>query len=131
MTQTILDVRGIGPAIQTVLAKQGFVTLDDLANTTVKMLIVTPGISEIKATQVIADARNIIATGSVGKNLNSTKMKDNVKDKKSKKNKKDKKDKKDKKEKKDKKGKLSPSPTYQFLLLFLAHGLQFIFRQEK
>ncbi len=101
MTQTILDVRGIGPAMQIALAKHGFVTVADLANTTVALLAVTPGITEKKATQIIADAGNLGMTVVSEENVAVTKNKD--KDKKTDKNaKKDKKDKKNKKNKKDK-----------------------------
>jgi len=103
MTQSILDVRGIGPAMQIVLAKQGFKTIVDLANTTVELLAVTPGISETKAAQVIADARNLLATDIPDENLTSTKTKNKDKDKDKKSTKKSKKDK--KKEKKRKKEK--------------------------
>ena len=103
MTQTILDVRGIGPAMQIALAKHGFVTVADLANTTVALLAVTPGITEKKATQIIADAGNLGMTVVSEENVVVTKNKDKDKDKKTDKNaKKDKKDKKDKNKKKDK-----------------------------
>lgn len=100
MTQTIIDIRGIGPALQISLAKHGFVTVDDLAKTTVERLIVTPGISEIKATQVIADARNLLAIIVPSDNVMNTKKKNKAKDKKSaKKSKKDKNNEKKGKEK--------------------------------
>jgi nucleotidyltransferase/DNA polymerase involved in DNA repair len=104
MTQSILDVRGIGPAMQVVLAKNGFKTIKDLASTTVEQLIVTPGISELKATQVINDARNLLAPIIPDEKAAKVKTKDKKKSKKSKAENKDKKDKnKDKKKKKAKK----------------------------
>lgn len=107
MTQSILDVRGIGPAMQIVLKKNGFKTIDDLASTTVEQLALTPGFSELKATQVINDARNIVASINPDEKPVKVKLKDKKKSKKAKaehKNKdKDKKKKKAKDETKDKK----------------------------
>jgi nucleotidyltransferase/DNA polymerase involved in DNA repair len=118
MAQSILDVRGIGPAMQVTLAKNGFKTIEDLASTSVEQLSVTPGISELKATQVINDARNLLAPiipdekaakvktkdkkkSKKAEDKNKKKAKDETKDKK--KNKKKNKDKKSKKSKKSKK----------------------------
>ena len=102
MTQTVLDIRGIGPAMQIVLAKHGFVSVADLANSTVDKLIITPGISEIKAKQVIVDAAKLIA--SLLPAVKSTKTTTKAKNKTKKTNKKAKQDKiKDKKGNKDKK----------------------------
>jgi len=107
MTQSILDVRGIGPAMQIVLAKQGVKTIEDLASTTVELLALTPGISELKATQVINDARKLVASIIPDENVTSTTKKAKTKVKKSaEKSKKDKsKDKKNKKGKDKKKDK--------------------------
>ena len=109
MTQSILDVRGIGPATQATLAKNGFKTIHDLASTTVEILVLTPGINELKAAQVIAHARELI----VGEIPADKPAKDKVKkikeskdSKKSKKKDKDK-TKKDKKKDDDKKKKKS------------------------
>jgi len=99
MTQSILHIRGIGPAMQVTLAKNGFKTIEDLANTTVELLIVTPGFSELKASQVINDARNLLE--SVIPNEKLTKVKAKDKDKKKKKAKDETKD--TKKSKKSKK----------------------------
>lgn len=105
MTQTILDVHGIGPAMQTALAKHGFLSVADLTKTTVDKLIITPGISEIKAQQVIADATKLFAsdiahvksTNKTTKNKSKKTAKkikqEKIKDKKSKKGKDKKKDK--------------------------------------
>ncbi|MDO7597718.1 MAG: helix-hairpin-helix domain-containing protein, partial [Pseudomonadota bacterium] len=99
MTQSILHIRGIGPAMQVTLAKNGFKTIEDLANTTVELLIVTPGFSELKASQVINDARNLLESVIPNEKLTKVKAKDKKKSKKAKhKNKKDK----DKKKKKAK-----------------------------
>ncbi len=106
MTQTVLDIRGIGPAMQIVLAKHGFVSVADLANSTVDKLIVTPGISEIKAKQVIVDAAKLIASllSAVKSTKTTTKAKNKTKKTNKKTNKKAKQDKiKDKKGNKDKK----------------------------
>ncbi|MFT6909557.1 MAG: transcription termination factor NusA [Oleiphilaceae bacterium] len=100
MTQSILHVRGIGPAMQVTLAKNGFKTIEDLANTTVELLIVIPGFSELKATQVINDARNLLVSIIPNEKLTNVKAKDKKKSKKSKhKNNKDKDKKKSKKSK--------------------------------
>jgi nucleotidyltransferase/DNA polymerase involved in DNA repair len=100
MTQSILDVRGIGPAMQATLAKNGFKTIDDLASTTVEQLSVTPGISELKATQVINDARNLLSPIIPDDKAAKVKTKDKKKSKKTKHKNKDK----DKKKKKAKDG---------------------------
>ncbi len=107
MTQSILDVRGIGPAMQVVLAKNGFKTIEDLANTSVEQLVVIPGFSELKATQVINDARNLVASVIPKEKLTKIKSKDKKKSKKAKDKDKKKKKAKDKtkKSKKSKKSK--------------------------
>ena len=106
MTQSINDVRGIGPAMQVALAKNGFKTIADLANTTVEQLIVVRGLSTLKATQVINDARNLLASVIPNEKITNVKpkaSKDKKKSKKAKPKNKDK-DKQDKK-KKNKKAK--------------------------
>jgi len=113
MTQSILDVRGIGPATQVTLAKNGFKTIHDLASTTVEILVLIPGFNELKAAQVIAHARELVvgeipADKPVKDKVKKIKeSKDSKKSKKKDKNKtkKDKKKDDDKKKKKSKKKK--------------------------
>jgi nucleotidyltransferase/DNA polymerase involved in DNA repair len=62
MTLSILDVHGIGQATSVVLAEYGFKTAEDLAKTTIVQLAATPGFSETRATQVIKDARSLVAS---------------------------------------------------------------------
>ena len=121
MTLSILDVHGIGQATSVVLAENGFKTVGDLANATITQLVATPGFSEIRAAQVINDARSLVASAdqvdtpakvkSPAKDIKPTKsakQPKKVKDKKKKKDSKKKKDQtKDKKEKKKKSKKKS------------------------
>ena len=105
MTQSINDVRGIGPAMQVALAKNGFKTIAGLANTTVEQLIVVRGFSTLKAAQVINDARNLLASDITNVKITNVKPKASKDKKKSKKAKPKNKDKDKDKDKQDKKKK--------------------------
>ena len=114
MAQSILDVKGIGKVTSAILAKSGFKTANDLANTSVEKLAALPGFSETRAMQVIKNANDLITPVSKEKALTTlvpkakekaaslliTKVKKPAKDKK----KKDKKDKSKSKEKDKNKG---------------------------
>jgi len=63
MSKTILEVRGIGPSTVTLLAENGIVTAEDLAGKTVSQVAAIKGFSEIRATQVISAAKELIAAG--------------------------------------------------------------------
>lgn len=107
MTLSIIDVHGIGQATSVILAENGFKTVHDLANASIAQLAATPGFSETRATQVINDARSLVASSelvdspakvqSQGKDKKPTKSSKKPKKVKNKKNKK-----KDSKENKDK-----------------------------
>jgi transcription termination factor NusA len=60
MAQSILDVKGIGKVTSAILAKSGFKTANDLANTSVEKLAALPGFSETRAMQVIKNANDLI-----------------------------------------------------------------------
>ena len=62
MTLSIINVHGIGQATSVVLAEYGFKTADDLAKASIVQLAMTPGFSETRATQVINDARSLVAS---------------------------------------------------------------------
>ena len=114
MAQSILDVKGIGKVTSAILAKSGFKTANDLANTSVEKLAALPGFSETRAIQAIKNANDLITPVSKEKALTTlvpkakekaaslliTKVKKPAKDKK----KKDKKDKSKSKEKDKNKG---------------------------
>lgn len=116
MAQSILDVKGIGKVTSAILAKSGFKTANDLANTSVEKLAALPGFSETRAMQVIKNANDLITPISKEKALTTlvpkakekaaslliTKVKKPAKDKK-------KKDKKDKSKSKSKDKNKGPS----------------------
>lgn len=61
MSKTILEVRGIGPTTVTLLSENGIVTAEDLAGKTVSQVAAIKGFSEIRAAQVIADAKALVS----------------------------------------------------------------------
>ena len=63
MSTSILEVRGIGPSTITTLAENGIKTAEDLASKEVSQVAAIKGFSEIRATQVIADAKTLTSTG--------------------------------------------------------------------
>ncbi len=106
MSKTILEVRGIGPSTATMLAENGIVTAADLAAKKVSQVASIKGFSEIRATQVIADAKALVAPGQTKENKKAKTAKKVVSKKKiSKKATKKTKGKVDKKEKKAAKNK--------------------------
>jgi hypothetical protein len=66
MKTVIIDVSGIGPASEKILAENGFKTLKELAGTTVEKLGNVPGFSEIRASKVIKAANELLATTGTG-----------------------------------------------------------------
>lgn len=122
MSKTILEVRGIGPSTATMLAENGIVTAADLAAKKVSQVAAIKGFREIRATQVIADAKALVAPGQTKENKKAKTAKKVVSKKKSSKkatkkktkgkvDKKEKKAAKNKKETKGKKGKKSTKKT--------------------
>ena len=67
MTQSIEEVRGIGPATAEMLAESGIRTAADLAGKTVAEVAALKGFSDIRAEQVIAAAQSLIAETVPGK----------------------------------------------------------------
>lgn len=61
MAHSIIEVKGIGKVTSLVLAKHGFKTVGDLANSSVDNLALTPGFSQIRATQIINTAKELLA----------------------------------------------------------------------
>ena len=57
----ITDVKGIGLSSAATLASQGILTVEDLAEISVDRLILTPGFSELRAVNVIDEARAMLA----------------------------------------------------------------------
>ena len=57
----ITDVKGIGLSSAANLASQGILTVEDLAEISVDRLILTPGFSELRAANVIDEARAMLA----------------------------------------------------------------------
>jgi hypothetical protein len=102
MKPAIIDIPGIGPAAAKALAEHGIRTLASLSKASVKKIASVPGFSEARATQVIADAAELLAASGI---TPSAKEKESGKKDKGKKDKKEKGKNKDKKNKKDKKGK--------------------------
>ena len=101
MKPAIIDIAGIGPAAVKALAEHRIRTLASLSKASVQKITAIPGFSEIRATQVIADAAELLAASGI-----TQPAKENKSGKKDKTGGKDKKDKKKKgKGKKDKKGK--------------------------
>ena len=60
MTQSIEEVRGIGPATAEMLAESGIKTAADLAGKTVAEVAALKGFSDIRAEQVIVAAQSLI-----------------------------------------------------------------------
>jgi NAD-dependent DNA ligase len=103
MKPAIIDIPGIGPAAAKALAEHGIRTLANLSRASVKKIASVPGFSEARATQVIADAAELLTASGI---TPSAKEKESGKKDKGKKDKKKKgKDKKDKKGKGKGKGK--------------------------
>lgn len=61
MSTSILEVRGIGPSTVAILAENGIVTAEDLATKTIRQVTIIKGFSEIRAAQVIADAKALVS----------------------------------------------------------------------
>lgn len=107
MKPAIIDIAGIGPAAVKALAEHGIRTVANLSRASVTKIASVPGFSEARATQVIADAAELLAAA--GLTQPAKEKESGKKDKaggKGKRKDKGKKDKKKKgKDKKDKKGK--------------------------
>lgn len=61
MSQSILDVRGIGPASVVMLAEKGINSVEDLAAITPMQLSAVKGFNQARSQQVIADAIALLA----------------------------------------------------------------------
>lgn len=102
MAILITEVWGIGNQSAEILAKHGYRSLKDLAETTESELAKVPGFGVIRARKIIASARSLFADQLQTKQLNSSPPK-KKKDKKKKEKQKKKKSKKTDKKKKVKK----------------------------
>jgi NAD-dependent DNA ligase len=63
MATSVLQVKGIGPAAEKILAKAGITTAENLAAATPEALSAIPGFGESRARQVIANAKQAVAGG--------------------------------------------------------------------
>jgi len=61
MSRSILEVSGIGPAAAAILAENGISSAEELAAKTPLQLAMIKGFTEIRATQVIANAQALLA----------------------------------------------------------------------
>lgn len=61
MSQSILKVHGIGPAAAAILAENGISSAEDLAAKTPLQVAAIKGFSEIRAAQVVASAKALMA----------------------------------------------------------------------
>lgn len=64
MSRSILEVKGIGPATAVLLTENGITTAEELAAKSPLQVAAIKGFSEIRATQVIANARALLTDDS-------------------------------------------------------------------
>lgn len=121
MATSLIEVKGIGPSTVDTLMAYGIKSVQDLAEAKLGTIVAIPGFSEIRATKVIAAAKDALEptfgsggslptnkTGTTKAAKSPTKKKSSSKKSKSAKDSKD--DKQKKKKKKDKKPKLKKAP---------------------
>ncbi|MBN2792926.1 MAG: helix-hairpin-helix domain-containing protein [Desulfuromonadales bacterium] len=64
MATPVIEVKGIGPSTATVLKEHGIASAEDLAGATISQVAAVRGFSDIRAAQVIADAKMLLNSGS-------------------------------------------------------------------
>ncbi|MEY8211298.1 MAG: helix-hairpin-helix domain-containing protein [Gammaproteobacteria bacterium] len=65
MEQLVIEIAGIGQATSAVLTKHGFITVADVANTSVDSLSVVPGFANARSLQTIKKAKELLQAGDV------------------------------------------------------------------
>ena len=102
----IVDIKGVGPVLAKACVERGYCSVEKIAGAMVVELVVVPGVSEVRAKQLI-DAAKSLLNGASPVSASGPSVKSEEKPAKAAASKKDKKKKKDKNKKKSSKKKKS------------------------